>query len=101
MSLQVKMSWVEQFMNWYPSNTRLYRRRSKTDSASLIANMKSEFDELKPFFMGMADTIWHKAKREERENRMLLARAILDCRTIGEAHAMAGQSLEEAMQVEP
>ncbi len=93
MSIQAPMSWVEQFMNWYPRHTKLYRRRSKHDSPNAVTQMSIEFDELKPFFKAMADTIWNKAKTEELNNTHALCQAILQCRTIGEAQAMAQQAV--------
>lgn len=91
--MNVSMSWVEQFMNWYPHNTKLYRRRSKNDPADYISGAKQHFDELKPFFMHMADTIWNKALAKEREDRLQLCQAILQCRTLAEAQAMARQAV--------
>lgn len=49
--MQVRMSWLEHFLNWYPRNTRLYRRQSKADDAkSYLDAMKIEGEELRPFF---------------------------------------------------
>ena len=95
MSIQAPMSWIEQFMNWYPRNTKLYRRRSKTES-DMLTNMKAEFDELKPFFMKMADAIWFKAIAKERKERLQLAQVVLECSTIEQAHALARQAALEA-----
>jgi len=91
--MQVRMSWVEQFMNWYPRNTKLYRRRSKADPTDLLTGMKAEFDELKRFFLPMADTIWNKAQLAERERWENLCQAILVCNTIEEAKAMTKQAV--------
>ncbi len=92
--MQVPMSWVEQFMNWYPRNTRLYRRKSKADPPHVLQRMSVEFEELKPFFVGMANTIWAKALAKEREETLQLCQAVLQCQTIGEAKAMAQQAVE-------
>lgn len=83
------MSWVEQFMNWYPRNTRLYRRRSKNDPPYFTAGMQQEFEELKPFFMNMANRIWEKAQAAERENTQNLCQAVLQCTSLEQPKAMA------------
>lgn len=50
--MQVRISWLEQFMNWYPRHTKLYRRRSKEDGAkSYLVAMQTEGAELRPFFL--------------------------------------------------
>lgn len=93
--MNVRMSWVEQFMNWYPRHTRLYRRRSKDDPPYFTAGMQQEFDELKPFFTAMADTIWEKARAAERENTSSLVQAILQCTTLEQAKALARGTIVE------
>lgn len=80
-------------MNWYPHNTKLYRRRSKNDPADYISGAKQHFDELKPFFVHMADTIWNKARAERDEHYNDLIQAILQCRTLEEAKALARQAV--------
>lgn len=61
---KVRLSWIEHFMNWYPRNTKLYRRRSKNDPTNVIALMSAEFDELKPFFVRMQEAIRQAALEE-------------------------------------
>lgn len=90
--MQVKMSWIEHFMNWYPRHTKLYRRRSKKDPSDLMTLMKQEFDELEPFFTHMANTIWAKARETEREDFITLCQAILQTTTLEQAKAMARQA---------
>jgi hypothetical protein len=90
------MSWVEQFMNWYPRHTKLYRRKNRTDPVNTIAAMKLEFDELKPFFLQMANTIWAKACARQRDETLNLAQAVLQCTTLEQAKAMARQAVIHA-----
>lgn len=56
-SPQVKLSWIEHFLNWYPRYTKLYRRRSKNDPSNYSDMVKLQFEELKPFFMMMEKSI--------------------------------------------
>ena len=54
MSVRVKLSLVERFLNWYPSHTTLYFRRDlaekKAERAGVLALSRRHADQLTPFF---------------------------------------------------
>lgn len=90
MSLEVKLSLAEHFLNWYPSNTKLYIRGQRGKGwAEQRALDKELFDQLCAFFdryvpKGMTD--------EELRERMLSWRGILpgdECPTCGGAGTRA------------
>jgi hypothetical protein len=63
MSLNVKLSWSERFINWFPYNTRLYIRKKKGVEPNFSTDGKELFDQLAPFF----DKLKEEARREGYE----------------------------------
>jgi septal ring factor EnvC (AmiA/AmiB activator) len=51
---QVRLSWAEHFLNWFPRHTTLYFRRDKAEQEAerkgAIAVMKRHFAQVSPFF---------------------------------------------------
>lgn len=93
MSLQVRISWVEHFLNWYPRHTKLYRRRSKNDPPYFPKGMQEAFDELKPFFVTMKASIEAETKERTWEDVNHVFQAVLSCRNIEEVRAIVAQAV--------
>jgi hypothetical protein len=55
--IQVRKSWTEQFMDWYPRYSKLYRRRSNKEAQDFSSLSKIQFEELLPFFQMMEKSI--------------------------------------------
>lgn len=60
--MQVRTSWAERFMNYFPYHTKLYSRRGKNGYKETVMR-KELFDDLVPFFRPVEEL--------ERENERL------------------------------